>query len=186
MGHGGNVIAELTADHREVEEHFARLRALPAGDRERKTVLDAVTIELVRHSVAEEMYLYPAVRERVPGGDALADKEIREHADVERTLKDLEHLGVDDPRFDDLVRTLITDVTEHLREEEQRLFPSLAQEYSSQELYELGERVRRAKKIAPTRPHPGVPDTPPANKFLALGAGLVDRVRDFATGRGRS
>jgi hypothetical protein len=84
------------------------------------------------------------------------------------------------------VRTLITDVTEHLREEEQRLFPSLAQECTPQELYELGERVRRAKKVAPTRPHPGVPDTPPANKFLAPGAGLVDRVRDFVTGRGRS
>jgi hypothetical protein len=42
-----------------------------------------------------------------------------------------------------------------------------------------------AKKMAPTRPHPAAPDTPPANKLLAPGAGLVDRLRDALTGRGK-
>ncbi|WP_431951081.1 hemerythrin domain-containing protein [Actinacidiphila sp. bgisy167] len=186
MGHGGNVIAELTADHREVEEHFARLRALPATDKERRTVLDEVTIELVRHAVAEEMYLYPAVREHLPGGDALADKEIQEHAEVEQALKDLEDVPIDDARFDQLVGKLITDVTAHVRDEEQQLFPALAQACSPERLLELGEKVRAAKKVAPTRPHPGAPDTPPLNKLLAPGTGLVDRARDFVTGRGKS
>ncbi|MFF3949453.1 hemerythrin domain-containing protein [Streptomyces sp. NPDC001902] len=186
MGHGGNVIAELTADHREVEEYFARLRALPAGDKERRNVLDEVTIELVRHSVAEEMYLYPAVRKHLPGGDALADKEIQEHAEVEQVLKDLEDVDIDDARFDEMVGKLITDVTEHVREEEQQLFPGLAQACTPEQLYELGDQVRRAKKVAPTRPHPSAPDTPPGNKLLAPGTGLVDRARDFITGRGRS
>ncbi|MFI8183835.1 hemerythrin domain-containing protein [Actinacidiphila glaucinigra] len=186
MGHGGNVIAELTADHREVEEYFARLQALPAGDKERRSVLDECTIELVRHSVAEEMYLYPAVRKHLPGGDALADKEIREHAEVEQVLKDLEDLDIDDPRFDRMVQKLVTDVTEHVREEEQQLFPGLAQACSPEQLAELGDQVRRAKKVAPTRPHPSAPDTPPGNKLLAPGTGLVDRARDFITGRGRS
>ncbi|MGW2713406.1 hemerythrin domain-containing protein, partial [Streptomyces sp. NPDC001356] len=31
MGHGGNVIQELTTDHREVEEIFGRIEALPPG-----------------------------------------------------------------------------------------------------------------------------------------------------------
>ncbi|MDX3075459.1 hemerythrin domain-containing protein [Streptomyces sp. NPDC088354] len=186
MGHGGNVIAELTADHREVEEYFARLGALPAGDKKRRDVLDDVTIELVRHSVAEEMYLYPAVREHVPGGGQLADKEIQDHAEVEQVLKDLESVDVDDAQFDVLVQKLITDVTEHLREEERLLFPSLAQACSPEQLMELGDQVRRAKKVAPTRPHPSAPDTPPANKLLAPGTGLVDRARDLITGRGKS
>ena len=41
------------------------------------------------------------------------------------------------------------------------------------------------KAIAPTRPHPSAPDTPPLNKILAPGAGLVDRIRDKITGRGK-
>jgi hypothetical protein len=48
------------------------------------------------------------------------------------------------------------------------------------------EKIRRAKAMAPTRPHPAAPNTPPANKLLAPGAGLVDRARDFVTGRGKS
>ncbi|KUJ37993.1 hemerythrin domain-containing protein [Streptomyces sp. NPDC093228] len=186
MGHGGNVIDELTTDHREVEEFFERLRALPAGHKDRRTVVDELTIELVRHSVAEEMYLYPAVREYLPGGDALADKEIHDHAEVERILKDLEHRDVDDPVFEDLAQKLIMEVTAHVSEEEQQLFPSLAQVCTPEELDRLGDRIRRAKKVAPTRPHPGAPDTPPGNKLLAPGAGLVDRVRDFVTGRGKA
>lgn len=40
--------------------------------------------------------------------------------------------------------------------------------------------------MAPTRPHPSAPSTPMASKLLAPGAGLVDRARDFVTGRGKS
>jgi hemerythrin superfamily protein len=186
MGHGGNVIDELTTDHREVEEFFGRLRALPVGHKDRRTVMDELTIELVRHSVAEEMYLCPAVREHLPGGDVLADKEIEDHAEVERVLKALEKLDVEDPEFDVLVRKLIDDVGEHVAEEEQQLFPGLARVCTAEQLDGLGDPIRRAKTLAPTRPHPGAPDTPPGNKLLAPGAGLVDRVRDFVTGRGKS
>ncbi|RST04975.1 hemerythrin domain-containing protein, partial [Streptomyces sp. WAC05374] len=34
-------------------------------------------------------------------------------------------------------------------------------------------------------PHPAAPARPPANKLLAPGAGMVDRLRDMLTGRGR-
>lgn len=43
----------------------------------------------------------------------------------------------------------------------------------------------RAERIAPTHPHPAAPDKPPANKILAPGAGLTDRVRDALAGRNR-
>ncbi|MET8213985.1 hemerythrin domain-containing protein, partial [Streptomyces sp. NPDC005373] len=52
-------------------------------------------------------------------------------------------------------------------------------------LESLGTKVHHAKKTAPTRPHPAVPDSPPANKLLAPGLGLVDRARDYVTGRGQ-
>jgi hemerythrin superfamily protein len=186
MGHGGNVIAELTADHREVEELFDQIRALPARDPGRKDVADRFTIELVRHSVAEEMYLYPAVREHVPGGDTIADKETKDHATVEKLLKYLEKTLVGDTEFDSLVDQVISAVSAHVADEEENLFPALADVCSPQQLDDLGDKIRAAKKMAPTHPHPSAPDTPPANKLLAPGAGLVDRVRDFVTGRGKS
>ena len=142
-----------------------------------------VITELVRHSVAEEMYLYPAARKAIPGGDQLADREIEEHAAAEQVMKDLEKVAPEDPRFDQLLAQLITDIRGHVADEETDLFPRLQAACSEQELVELGEKVRRAKKVAPTRPHPSAPDTPPANKVLGPAVGLVDRIRDALTGR---
>ncbi|THA71564.1 hemerythrin domain-containing protein [Streptomyces sp. A0958] len=186
MGHGGNVIAELTTDHREVDELFAKIEAQPVGDERRRKLADELTIELVRHSVAEEMHLYPAVRRFVDDGDDMADKELSDHAEVEQHLKELEGLPADDPQFDHLVAKLKLEVSEHVRDEEGRLFPLLAAACSPETLDELGEKVRAAKKTAPTRPHPSTPDTPPGNKILGPGAGLVDRARDLLSGRGKS
>ncbi|MGW6731000.1 hemerythrin domain-containing protein [Streptomyces sp. NPDC055013] len=185
MGHGGNVIDELVTDHREVEEFFGRIEALPSGDKDRKLYADRATMELVRHSVAEEAYLYPAVREHVAGGNVIADREIDDHSRAERLMKDLEGCDADDPDFDRLIGMLMTEVRSHLADEEQNLFPRLRAACPPETLDELGDKVRQAKKLAPTRPHPSVPDTPPANKLLAPGAGLVDRLRDALSGRGK-
>ncbi|MEU6079410.1 hemerythrin domain-containing protein [Streptomyces sp. NPDC047108] len=185
MGHGGDVIAELTTDHREVDEFFELIEKTAPGNSERKRLVDQLTIELVRHSVAEEMYLYPAVREHLAGGDDIADREIADHSRVEELLKELEDRKADDKDFDRLVVKLKTEVTAHIQDEETNLFPQLRSACSASALEELGETIRKAKKVAPTRPHPTAPDTPPGNKLLAPGTGLVDRARDFVTGRGK-
>ncbi|MFD4974828.1 hemerythrin domain-containing protein [Streptomyces sp. NPDC058424] len=186
MGHGGNVIEELMADHREVEEIFGRIQSTAGQGQELRDLVDEVTIELVRHSVAEEQYLYPTVRERVEDGGRIADKEIADHSRVEQLLKQLERVNADDPQMSALLQQLMEEVADHVEDEENNLFPLLRQACSSEMLGDLGEKVRRAKAMAPTRPHPAAPDTPPANKLLAPGAGLVDRARDFVTGRGKS
>ncbi|WP_324784957.1 hemerythrin domain-containing protein [Streptomyces sp. H51] len=186
MGHGGNVIDELMTDHREVEEIFGRIEALPPGAKDRKTYAEQATMELVRHSVAEEAYLYPAVRKHVEGGDALADRELQDHARAEQIMKDLESREPGDAEFDRLIGMLMTEIREHVADEERNLFPRLRASCPAEALDEIGDKVRQAKKTAPTRPHPSAPDKPPANKLLAPGAGLVDRLRDALTGRGRT
>jgi hemerythrin superfamily protein len=185
MGHGGNVIQELTTDHREVAELFGKIEALPPGDKNRKLYADQATIELIRHSVAEEEYLYPAVREHLPDGDAIADREIEDHAKAEQIMKDLESCEAGDAEFDRLIGQLMSEIRSHVADEEGNLFPRLQAACSAEALDSLGDKVRQAKKTAPTRPHPSAPDTPPGNKLLAPGAGLVDRMRDALSGRGK-
>ncbi|MBT2365622.1 hemerythrin domain-containing protein [Streptomyces sp. ISL-10] len=184
MGHGGNVIQELTADHSEVRSLFAQIEAHTTADQQRRDLVDQLTIELVRHSIAEEQHLYPTVRRYVDGGDDLADKEIADHAEVERLLKELEDCKPGEARFDALIAQVKSSVTAHISDEENQLFPLLEEVCSAEALQELGQRVRSAKESAPTRPHPSAPDTPPTNKILAPGVGMVDRVRDMLTGRG--
>jgi iron-sulfur cluster repair protein YtfE (RIC family) len=178
-----DVIEELTHDHREVQELFAHLDKLPAGDPARRQLADQLTVELVRHSVAEQQHLYPAYRAAVPDDAGLADKEIADHAEAEQLLRTLEPLAADDLDFDTTLAELQDAISAHVTDEENRLFPRLYETLDHARLLELGEKIRAAKQTAPTRPHPDAPDTPPWNKILAPGAGLVDRARDLLTGR---
>ncbi|KMO95347.1 hemerythrin domain-containing protein [Streptomyces roseus] len=184
MGRAGDIIAELTVDHREVDALFDRIEhTTPAGERQKAA--EQLTIELVRHSVAEEEHLYPVIREHFPDGELIADKELADHARVEKLLKDLEGLDAAGPEFDRLIAALKTEVTAHVHDEEQNLFPRLRHACSQEDLEKLGDRVRRAKRFAPTRPHPGALPSQPHHRLLTAGTGLVDRARDFLSGRGR-
>ncbi len=178
-----DLIDVLMVDHREVESLFTRLESGAGTPAERRRMTDAVIAELVRHSVAEEIYLYPAARDVLPEGDKLADHEIEEHAEAEQTMKRLESLDPADPAFDVTLVKLITEVRHHIGDEETDLFPKLRQACTPAQLQDLGDKVERAKKVAPTRPHPSAPHTPPANLALTPGTGLVDRIRDAVTGR---
>jgi len=183
MNSSQDLISVITADHREVEQVFAELESGSGSSEHRRDLADHMIAELVRHSVAEEQYMYPAIREALPDGDSIADHEISEHAEVEQVLKDLDGLDPDDARFDELLRSLIADVRHHVEEEESDVLPKLQQACTPEQLQDLGEKVLMAKKMAPTRPHPSAPDKPPANKLLGPGAGMVDRLRDALSGR---
>lgn len=178
-----NLIDVIMADHREVEAVFAELESGEGSPQHRRDLADHVIAELVRHSVAEEQYMYPAARTALPDGDSIADHEIEEHAEAERVMKSLDGLDPEDDRFDELIGKLVSDIRHHVEEEETDLLPRLGAACSEEQLEDLGERVLQAKERAPTHPHPSAPDTPPANKILGPGVGFVDRMRDRLTGR---
>jgi hemerythrin superfamily protein len=181
-----DVIAVLTHDHHEVEQMFTELEQLGTADVEqRQTLTEKVIIELVRHSVAEEAYLYPAVRDLLPDGDQLADRELAEHAQAEETMKQLERTDAGEARHAELLAQLMAEIRDHVAEEEGDLFPRLRGSATPEQLAKLGSKVKAIKKIAPTRPHPAAPDTPPGNKLMGPATGLIDRIRDALSGRGK-
>jgi hemerythrin-like domain-containing protein len=178
-----NLIDVIESDHREVEKIFVELENHTGSMEHRRQLVDHVIAELVRHSVAEEMFMYPAARKALPDGDELVDHELAEHAEAEEAMKVLEDLDPTDPKFDAEVTKLIADVRHHVEGEENELLPMMRQKCSAHDLQELGAKVLRAKKMAPTRPHPSAPDKPPANLIMGPGAGLIDRMRDALSGR---
>src|ERR687889_1728574 len=182
-----DVIEVLEHDHREVEAMFAELESLRGASTEeeqsrRKAVAEQVTIELVRHSVAEEVLVYPQVEKKVSAEEAEHARE--EHAEAEETLSRLEKLDADDPAFDDELATLMREIRHHIEDEEGEMFAHMREVIDPDELRSMGARVEAFKKVAPTRPHPNVPNE--ALPRLAAGpmASLFDRMRDLATGRG--
>jgi hemerythrin superfamily protein len=179
--HQQDIVEDIITDHREVEEVFGEIEKGAADNK--RDLVEHVIAELVRHSVAEEQYLYPIARRVLPDGDKMADHELEEHAEAERVMKSLEQTDTEDPKFDELTRKLIDAIRHHVEDEENDLLPKLRDACDSTELRELGEKFENSKKMAPTRPHPSAPDRPPANKILGPGMGLIDRMRDALTGR---
>jgi hemerythrin-like domain-containing protein len=179
--HQQDIIDDVITDHREVEEVFTEIEK--GGGDNKRDLVEHVIAELVRHSVAEEQYLYPVARRVLSDGDKIVDHELEEHAEAERLMKSLEETDAENPKFDDLTRKLIDAIRHHVEDEEKDLLPKLRDACDSAELRELGEKFENSKKMAPTRPHPAAPDRPPANKILGPGVGLIDRMRDALTGR---
>src|SRR3954447_23653125 len=149
-----DVIAELIIDHREVDEMLTRLQGDTLSPDERQDTMEQAISELIRHAVAEESYLYPAVEDRVPNGKAIADKERADHQEVEELLKQLEGEDPHDPSSRPTLNKLMTAVHQHSADEESTLLPALRSVYSQDELRDMGDKVRTAKAAAPTRPHP--------------------------------
>jgi hemerythrin superfamily protein len=182
-----DVIEVLEHDHREVEEMFSELESLRGAETNdakarRKELADQVTIELVRHSVAEEVLVYPQVEEKV--GKDEAEHARKEHAEAEETLAQLEKLDADDPGFDAEIAKLIGEIRHHIEDEEGQIFARMRDVMDRDELQKLGSRVEAFKKVAPTRPHPNVPNEALPRMAAGPAASLFDRMRDLATGRG--
>jgi hemerythrin superfamily protein len=178
---GTDVVDELTADHREATALLDQI--LTSTDPQaRRDMADTVITELIRHSVAEEMYVYPVIRDTFPDGDGVVEHDTEEHKELERTMKELEGCHAGDSRFTELVSELRQQLHHHATDEENNQFPELRARVPREKLVQMREQVDTAKKIAPTRPHPNAPNSEVFHKLVGPGVGLMDRVRDKLTG----
>ena len=139
--------------------------------------------ELSRHLSAEEQYLYPAVRKVVPDGELIADRELAEDHDLLVTLKSLDGVRPDDPRFEALAGEVSAAVRRHVEADASELLPLLTQMAPVEDLIRVGNRVELAAEAAPTRPHPGTPSAPPWNKVVDPVVAVVDKARDAMSRR---
>ncbi len=177
-----DVVDVLSTDHREFLGLVAEIRAEsdPAARRE---LTDTLIAELVRHSVAEEMFVYPAIKDAVPNGKDATDHDAAEHKQLEALMKKLESADPASPEFLEHLSGLEAVLRDHVQDEEGEQFPQLRRAVSREQLVALAGKVETAKKISPTRPHPLSPNNQLFHKTVGAGVGLVDRLRDTLTGR---
>jgi hemerythrin superfamily protein len=174
-----DAISLLKDDHQTVERLFKRFEK--TSDRatvERRRIVDEIIKELSIHAEIEETIFYPAVRQAVPPSEEMVLESLEEHHVVKWVLSELEGMAPDAERFEAKVTVLIENVRHHVEEEESDLFPKVRRALTRTALDNMGEAMARAKTIAPTRPHPRSPDTPPGNIVTGVVAAALDRARD--------
>ena len=139
--------------------------------------------ELSKHAALEELTVYPFARRYLPAGTVDVDEHLAEHMAVKKTLAALDSLPAGDSGERALVDELQREVERHVAEEERQFFPALRGAVDETALKELGEQLDKAKRLAPTRPHPHAPDKPPAEAVIGAIAAIYDRFRDRLQGR---
>ena len=173
-----DAITLLKNDHKAVKRLFRQFEKL--GDdavKSRRELVDKMIEELAIHAAIEEQLFYPTVRKEVPDAEDDVLESLEEHHVVKWTLSELEDMKGDEERFEAKVTVLIESVEHHAQEEEEELFPEVRKTMGRKALAELGAAMEKAKKTAPTRPHPRAPDTPPGNVATGKVAGVADRAR---------
>ncbi|RLV54993.1 hemerythrin domain-containing protein [Aeromicrobium phragmitis] len=179
---GEDVTDILTTDHRQMLELLAEIEQSTDPER-RRDLADTVIAEVMRHAIAEEMFVYPAMEEHVPNGREEVEHDKQEHDEIVQVMKKLEDVDAEDPRFMELARELEAQLRHHADDEESEQFPKLREHIPHDERVQLGDKVQNAKKVAPTRPHPHAPHSELFHKAVGPGVGMVDRLLDKLTGR---
>lgn len=76
------------------------------------------------------------------------------------TLNALDSMTADEEGFDQRINEAHGRVRHHVQEEEGEIFPKIRAAVSEDGLPQMRERMQRAKKMVPTRPHPKAPTSP--------------------------
>ncbi|MFE5144397.1 hemerythrin domain-containing protein [Streptomyces fagopyri] len=146
-------IVLLKDDHKTVEKLFKQFEK--AGEKayaEKRRIADQVIEELTTHTFIEEKIFYPAAREAAPDTKDHVLESVEEHHVVLWMLSELKSLDAADERFDAKMTVLIENVRHHVEEEEKEWFPEVRKAMGRNRLTEIGEKMEKAKKTAPSDP----------------------------------
>ncbi|HEV2747814.1 MAG TPA: hemerythrin domain-containing protein [Allosphingosinicella sp.] len=101
----------------------------------RSHLLAKLKYALTKHALEEENVVYPALRQASETDDA--DDLTADHGYVKTYLYELETLANDDPQWLARVRDFRTMIEEHMREEENEIFPTLRDRLSAEQNAQL-------------------------------------------------
>lgn len=110
-----DAIAMLKADHREVEELFAKFENA-SGDGRKQKLAEQICTELKIHMTLEEEIFYPALEGKIE--QDLLDEGRVEHDGAKVLVNDIMAGGPDDEFYDAKVHVLSEEIEHHVKEEE--------------------------------------------------------------------
>lgn len=138
-----DAVALLKADHRAVEDLFAKFEKA-SGDGRKKSLAEEICKELTIHAQIEEEIFYPACEGKVE--EDLLKEAYVEHDGAKLLIREIEAGGPDDEYYDAKVKVLSEEIEHHVKEEEQRVEGMFAQaKKAGLDMDALGEQLAARK-----------------------------------------
>jgi hypothetical protein len=98
---------------------------------------------------------------------------------VKEKLYAFQKLTPADAEFKPTLKSLMDDLSQHIKEEEQDDLPALEKALAADDSDGLARSFERTKMFVPTRSHPSAPDRPPFETAMGLMAAPIDRLMDM-------
>jgi hypothetical protein len=139
-----DAVALLKADHRKVEDLFAKFEAAK-GDGKKKALAEQICMELTVHTKIEEDIFYPACEGKVE--EDLLKEAYVEHDGAKVLIAEIEAGGPDDEFYDAKVKVLSEMIEHHVKEEEARVEGMFSQaRKAGLDMDALGEQMAAEKE----------------------------------------
>ncbi|HSI19378.1 MAG TPA: hemerythrin domain-containing protein [Sphingomonas sp.] len=139
-----DAIALLKADHRTVEELFAKFEGAK-GDGAKEKIARQICLELTVHAQIEEEIFYPACEGKIE--EDLLKEAYVEHDGAKVLIAEIEAGGPDDDYYDAKVKVLSEQIEHHVEEEEKRMEGMFSQaRKAGLDMDALGEQLRARKE----------------------------------------
>ncbi|RXW11806.1 hypothetical protein EST38_g14048 [Candolleomyces aberdarensis] len=169
----------IKRDHREILAFYTEYKAAAGNHDQQERWANQLTWEIARHSIGEELVVYPLLEKSLGDeGHALAEHDREEHQVVKDGLKKIERLKVGSAEFDTALKTIMDNLQEHIQSEEEQDFPQLETAIGLEKSVETAKSFQRTKMFVPTRSHPSAPSKPPFETLAGLLAAPVDKLKD--------
>ncbi|KAL5362514.1 hypothetical protein BJX96DRAFT_186066 [Aspergillus floccosus] len=172
------LIDAIKQDHRDIESYYDRITKSKDPD-EQIRYQNQFTWELARHSIGEELVVYPAFERHLSDGKSMADKDRNEHQAVKQELKTFQQMHPSDAQFLPTIQALMDDLSRHIAEEETSDLVKLEASLDEEESESLTRSFGRTKMFVPSRSHPSAPDKPPFETAVGLLTAPIDHLADL-------
>ncbi|KAL2760990.1 hypothetical protein ACRALDRAFT_2093872 [Sodiomyces alcalophilus JCM 7366] len=169
----------ITNEHRQLEKCFNEITSSSDHDHQERFG-NQFTWELARHSIAEELIVYPAFEKYMGSkGHQMAEDDRKAHHQVKEMLKEFQNMSPEDANYVPKLKELWGSLSKHIEEEESRDLPALEAAMEPGDSETMSKSFERTKMFVPTRSHPSAGESPPFETAMGLLAAPMDRIADM-------
>ncbi|KAK9365643.1 hypothetical protein V1509DRAFT_632651 [Lipomyces kononenkoae] len=173
-----HIIDVVKQDHRDIHKCYESIMKAETNDARTRWANQFVW-EVARHSVGEEILLYPAFEKYIQGGQAVATEDRTEHQTVKDDLYKFQNMKSTDKDFITTLDTIMNELKEHIKTEEEVQLPQIERALTADESIKLAKSFSRTKHFVPTHSHPSAPNKPPFETPVALLTAPIDKLKDM-------
>ncbi|ROT41997.1 hypothetical protein SODALDRAFT_326163 [Sodiomyces alkalinus F11] len=170
---------KVAEDHREMEKCFNEITSSSDHDHQERFG-NQFTWELARHSIAEELVVYPAFEKYMGNkGHEMAEEDRKAHHEAKEKLKKFQNMSPEDANYVPMLKQLWGTLSKHIEEEESHDLPALEAALEPGASETMSQSFERTKMFVPTRSHPSAGESPPFETAMGLLTAPMDRIADM-------